>query len=58
MVQFIAGMPQDDPATTDVEGYSRTNPATLMLRCDKTKCKGKGVSSYDARISLATDGPL
>jgi len=48
MVQFIAGM----------EGYSRTSPATLVLRCDKTKCKGKGVSSYDARISLEVDGPL
>ena len=58
MVQFIAGLPQDDPLTNPVEGYSRTNPAILVLRCDKTKCKGKGVSSYDARISLDVDGPL
>ena len=37
-------------------GYSRTNPATLTLRCDKAKCKGKGVSSYTARISLLATG--
>ena len=35
-VQFIAGL----------DGlYSKTAPATLLLRCDKSKCAGKGVSS-------------
>jgi hypothetical protein len=32
------------------------SPATFVLRCDKTYCKGKGVSSYTAQISLQADG--
>jgi hypothetical protein len=46
-VQFIAGL--------DGEA-NRTTPATLVLRCDKTKCGGKGVSNYTARISLLKSG--
>ena len=48
-VQFIAGL----------DGlYSKTAPATLLLRCDKSKCGGKGVSTYTARIALASSGAL
>jgi hypothetical protein len=52
-VQFIAGL-------SDVNGdlYSRTSPATLALQCDKSRCKGKGVSSYTAFASLSATGPL
>jgi hypothetical protein len=53
-VQFIAGL-------TDATGanlYSRTNPATLVLQCDKTKCAGRGVSFYTAKLSLSATGPL
>jgi len=53
-VQFIAGL-------TDASGadlYSRTNPATLILQCDKSKCGGKGVSSYTAKVALSATGAL
>jgi hypothetical protein len=47
-VQFLAGLGSIyvAPAT----------PATLVLRCDKAYCKGKGVSSYTAKISLLASG--
>jgi hypothetical protein len=48
-VQFIAGL----------DGlYSKTAPATLLLRCDKSKCGGKGVSDYTAKIALTSSGAL
>ena len=52
-VQFIAGL-------TDANGdlYSRTNPATLVLQCDKTKCKGTGVPNFTAKVSPDATGPL
>jgi hypothetical protein len=42
--QFLAGLGNlyVAPAT----------PATFVLRCDKAYCKGKGVTSYTAKISL------
>jgi hypothetical protein len=42
--QFLAGLGNlyVAPAT----------PATFVLRCDKAYCKGKGVASYTAKISL------
>ena len=46
-VQFIAGLD---------EAVNRANPSTLVLRCDKAYCKGKGVSSYTAKISLEASG--
>jgi hypothetical protein len=47
-VQFLAGLGSIyvSPAT----------PATFVLRCDKAACKGKGVSSYTAKISLLASG--
>lgn len=30
----------------DLTGYGNTNPVTILMRCDKTYCKGGGVSSY------------
>jgi hypothetical protein len=53
-VQFIAGLTDDAGANL----YSRTNPATLVLQCDKTKCAGHGVSFYTAKLSLSATGPL
>jgi hypothetical protein len=53
-VQFIAGLEDD----TGAHLYSRTNPATLMLQCDKSKCGGKGVAFYSAKLSLSAAGPL
>lgn len=49
-VQFIAGLSGLYAAPA--------RPATLILRCDKATCKGKGVSSYTARISLLSSGGL
>ncbi len=49
-VQFIAGLSNLYAAPAP--------PATLTLRCDKATCKGKGVSSYTARISLLSSGEL
>ena len=31
-------------------------PATFILRCDKARCSGKGVSSYTAKIALSNSG--
>ncbi len=58
-VQFIAGLQKFGPdGVTPVDIYSRTNPATLLLQCDKTQCPGKGVSFYTAKASLSATGPL
>jgi hypothetical protein len=48
-VQFIAGLD---------EAANRANPATLVLRCDKSKCGGKGVSNYTAKVRLSSSGDL
>ena len=50
VVQFLADL---DPAL-----YTRTQPATLVLKCDKSVCKGGGVSSYLPLIELKATGPL
>ncbi len=61
-VQFIAGLQrpvtQPDGSVVLENIYSRTNPATLLLQCDKSQCAGKGVSSYTAKVSLSAAGPL
>lgn len=38
--------------------YSPTNPATLIVRCSKQLCPGKGVSSYTLKVSFSASGPL
>jgi hypothetical protein len=38
--------------------YSRTNPAFVVYRCDKTACPGSGVASYKVLVNLAATGPL
>ena len=49
VVQFIA----------DLGGaYSSTNPATLIIRCSKQLCQGKGVASYTLKVSFSATGPL
>jgi hypothetical protein len=47
-VQFLAGLGSIYAAPA--------SPATFVLRCDKSFCKGKGVSSYTAKISLLAEG--
>jgi hypothetical protein len=49
VVQFIAKL---GPA------YSTTNPATLIIRCSKELCHGKGVSSYPLKVSFSASGRL
>jgi hypothetical protein len=49
VVQFIADLGTD---------YSPTNPATMIIRCSKQLCKGKGVSSYTLKVSFSATGPL
>lgn len=34
--------------------YSKTDPATVLVICDKTACKGKGVSSYNVYATLSS----
>jgi len=53
-VQFIAGLTDD----TGADLYSRTNPATLVLQCNKSKCHGTGVPNFSAKLSLDATGPL
>ncbi len=47
-IQFLAGLGAlyEAPAP----------PATFVLRCDKARCSGKGVSSYTAKIALSNSG--
>lgn len=49
VVQFIADLAND---------YSPTNPATLIIRCSKELCHGKGVASYTLKVSFLATGPL
>jgi hypothetical protein len=49
VVQFIADLGSN---------YSATNPATLIIRCSKQLCPGKGVSSYTLKVSFSAAGPL
>jgi hypothetical protein len=49
VVQFIADLGS---------AYSPTNPATLIVRCSKQLCPGKGVSSYTLKVSFSATGPL
>jgi hypothetical protein len=49
VVQFIA-----DLGTV----YSSTNPATLIIRCSKQLCRGKGVGHYTLKVSFKATGPL
>ena len=49
VVQFIADLAND---------YSPTNPATLIIRCSKELCHGKGVASYTLKVSFSATGPL
>jgi len=49
VVQFIA----------DLGGaYSSTSPATLIIRCSKQLCRGKGVGHYTLKVSFKATGPL
>lgn len=34
--------------------YSKTDPAIVVIYCDKTACKGKGVSAYTAYVTLSS----
>jgi hypothetical protein len=45
-------------ALVDLNGYSRTSPATLIVKCDKTACPGSGVPSYHLLVNLAPQGSL
>jgi hypothetical protein len=49
VVQFIADLAND---------YSPTNPATMIIRCSKQLCRGKGVASYTLKVSFLATGPL
>jgi hypothetical protein len=49
VVQFIADLGTN---------YTTTNPATLIIRCSKRLCPGKGVSSYTLKVSFSATGPL
>jgi hypothetical protein len=39
-------------------GHSNANPATVVVKCDKSRCGGGGVPGYQLRVSLEGDGPL
>ena len=48
VVSFLAGLGV----------YSHTDPATLVLRCDKTLCAGGGVNSYTVKGAKLASDPL
>ena len=39
-------------------GYDRQNPATIVVKCDKSLCSGGGVPSYQLKVNLDPTGPL
>lgn len=49
VVQFIADLGS---------AYSPENPATLIVRCSKQLCRGKGVNKYTLKVSFSASGPL
>jgi hypothetical protein len=49
VVQFLA-----DLGTT----YSPDNPATLIIRCDKSLCRGGSIAKYTVKYSQAATGAL
>lgn len=52
IVSFIA----DLTSASGTPLYSRTRPATVILRCDKSLCKGNGINSYTVKASAAAIG--
>jgi hypothetical protein len=38
--------------------YTATDPALLVYRCDKKLCSGKGIKSYQLKVTFAATGPL
>ena len=49
VVQFIADLGS---------AYRPANPATLIIRCSKQLCAGKGISSYTLKVSFSASGRL
>jgi hypothetical protein len=49
VVQFIADLGTN---------YSATNPATLIIRCSKQLCPGRGIRNYTLKVSFSATGPL
>lgn len=39
-------------------GTSNTNPATAIVKCDKSLCPGGGIQTYTLQVSLSGDGAL
>lgn len=52
IVSFIADLTSASGAPL----YSRTSPATVILRCDKSVCNGKAIDSYTVKASTAAIG--
>lgn len=50
VVQWLVGL--------DSTVYTRTNPGTLIVACDKSLCPGGGISSYSLGVNLDPTGPL
>jgi hypothetical protein len=42
----------------DLTGVTRTTPATLIIKCDKSACPGGGVPSYDVLFSISPDSSV
>ena len=38
--------------------YNHDNPATIVVKCDKSLCSGGGVPSYQLKVNLDPTGPL
>jgi hypothetical protein len=38
--------------------YGNDNPATVIVKCDKSLCGGGGVPSYKLKVNLDATGPL
>ena len=55
LVQVLVGL---QPTVTNPDGGGDyENPATLIMKCDKTLCPGGGIQTYNLSVNLAPDDP-
>lgn len=60
IVQVLADLtvPNPNPKRAEIDLYTKTSPATLILRCDTTLCETGAIQGIPVNYSLAGNGDL
>ncbi len=60
IVQVLADLtvPNPNPNRAEIDLYTKTSPATLILRCDTSLCETGAIQSIPVNYSLAGNGTL